>query len=224
MSRSNGTGQPQSVSMDAGEGIGASGGVELVDVDDRSAGVGLDPPEMPDPGLCVEERLALPVAGPGVLSDDFNRQLDVLREVEGLVQAFVSLGADDNDVRFGALILVEDDGHPAAHEEMVGGCAVQHGMEQHQDPAVDVGLRGEEDQAAVDQFRVVGQSWEVIEILGLEPLRGGMTQDGRQSTSSSAVVIAQRQRADTVRAQMFTSSYRVGGIRSHDAIAGVRRA
>jgi hypothetical protein len=73
--------------MDAGEGIGKRGGVELVDVDDCLAGVGLDPPEMRDAGLGVEERLALPVAGPGVMGDDVDRQLDVLREVEGLVQA-----------------------------------------------------------------------------------------------------------------------------------------
>jgi hypothetical protein len=63
-------------------------------------------------------------------------------------------------------------------------------MEQHQGPAVDGGLRGEEDQAAVDQFGVVGQSWEVIKVFGLESLGGGMTHDGREPMSSSPVVMA----------------------------------
>ncbi|MFI6735721.1 hypothetical protein ACIBI9_22600 [Nonomuraea sp. NPDC050451] len=53
--------------MATGESVGAGGWVQFVDVHDQPAGLGA--PEVRDPGLGVEARLALPAAGPGVARD-----------------------------------------------------------------------------------------------------------------------------------------------------------
>ena len=64
--------------VDAGEAVGARGGIELVDVDDGTAVVVLDPPEVRDPGFGVAERLGLAIPVLGLGGDHLDDEVDLV--------------------------------------------------------------------------------------------------------------------------------------------------